>query len=89
LEEAEALGLNSYFAMANEAFGATNTQDWFLPQLPLDREAFEKDPYWQQQRDLFDEANDPVKRFRERQAFGSKELRDNLKRFPGAPLLLR
>mmetsp|Transcript_67605 Transcript_67605/g.154955 ORF Transcript_67605/g.154955 Transcript_67605/m.154955 type:complete len:138 (-) Transcript_67605:29-442(-) len=81
--------MNKYAAIANEAYGAANTDDWFLPQLPLSQEALRQDPYWQQQRSAYDEASDPVKQFKERQALGSKDLRDGLKRFPGATLLLR
>merc|ERR1712194_804993 len=81
--------MNKYSAIANEAYGAVSTDDWFLPQLPLSQETLRQDLYWQQQRSAYDEASDPVTQFKERQAFGSKELRDGLKRFPGAPLLLR
>jgi hypothetical protein len=81
--------INRFSAIANAGFGADNTQDWFLPQLPLSKKMMDDDPYWQQQRQIWEEDNDPGKLFRERNAIGSKDLRENLRRFPGATLLLR
>ncbi|CAJ1395999.1 unnamed protein product [Effrenium voratum] len=81
--------LNAFFGLANEA-GAAGTQDVeYLPQLPLNDDELEKSEYWIAERQVFDELNDPVRVFSERNAFGSRELRYNLKRFPGATLLLR
>lgn len=61
----------------------------YLPPLPLKNAELESSDYWIAERKVFDTLNDPVRIFSERNAFGSRELRYNLKRFPGATLLLR
>ncbi|CAE7265142.1 unnamed protein product [Symbiodinium pilosum] len=81
--------LNDFFRIANEA-GGVNPQDVeYLPPLPLTKKELDTSEYWKAERVAFDEANDPVRIFQERNAFGSRELRQSLKRFPGATLLLR
>jgi len=81
--------LNVFFRTANEASGATVDEDRFLPLLPLSQSEEESSDYWQAERKAFLKARDPVAEFQERNAFGSRELRQGLKRFPGATLLLR
>eukprot|EP00435_Cladocopium_sp_Y103_P051690 s259_g16.t1 len=81
--------LNQFFQICNEAGGAKQTDVEFLPPLPLKDDELESSEYWIAERKAFDELNDPVRIFSERNAFGSRELRYNLKRFPGATLLLR
>lgn len=81
--------LNKFFQICNVAGGAKQSDVEFLPPLPLKDDELESSDYWIAERKAFDELNDPVRIFSERNAFGSRELRYNLKRFPGATLLLR
>mmetsp|Transcript_10183 Transcript_10183/g.26214 ORF Transcript_10183/g.26214 Transcript_10183/m.26214 type:complete len:294 (-) Transcript_10183:43-924(-) len=81
--------LNKFFSSANEALGVKADEDRYLPQLPLGQAELEASEYWKLERQAYDAAQDPVAQFQDRNAFGSKELREDLKRFPGATLLLR
>lgn len=81
--------LNKFFQICNEAGGAKPSDVEWLPALPLKDNELDTSEYWVAERKAFDELNDPVRIFSERNAFGSRELRYNLKRFPGATLLLR
>lgn len=81
--------LNEFFRTANLAMGATPDDAWALPTLPLTSEQLDADEYWRQEKEAYIAATDPIKEFQERNAFGSRELRQGLKRFPGATLLLR
>lgn len=81
--------LNLFFRTANEAAGVTPEDERYLPQLPLSQAEEENDEYWRGERTSYVIASNPVTQFQERQAFGSKEVRKGLKRFPGATLLLR
>jgi len=81
--------LNDFFRIANEAGGVKPQDVEYLPQLPLTKQELDSSEYWKAERVAFDEANDPVRIFQERNAFGSRDLRQSLKRFPGATLLLR
>eukprot|EP00931_Biecheleriopsis_adriatica_P055308 TRINITY_DN32662_c0_g1_i1.p1 TRINITY_DN32662_c0_g1~~TRINITY_DN32662_c0_g1_i1.p1 ORF type:complete len:299 (+),score=56.83 TRINITY_DN32662_c0_g1_i1:51-947(+) len=81
--------LNKFFKLANEGGGAKLSDAEYLPQLPLSQEVLANDEYWKVERKAYEEATDPVKQFQDRNALASKELRNGLKRFPGATLLLR
>eukprot|EP00933_Yihiella_yeosuensis_P045554 TRINITY_DN4094_c3_g1_i2.p2 TRINITY_DN4094_c3_g1~~TRINITY_DN4094_c3_g1_i2.p2 ORF type:complete len:107 (-),score=17.90 TRINITY_DN4094_c3_g1_i2:194-514(-) len=81
--------LNKFFQIANGAMGMTPDDEMFLPLIPAADYEIESEEYWWDRRKAWNEANDPVKQFQERNAFGTKEMRNGLKRFPGATLLLR
>jgi len=81
--------MNIFFKYANTASSVTPDDEQFLPLLPLTTEDLKNEPYWLERRLQFNIASDPQAQFKERNALGSKELRNSLKRFPGATLLLR
>lgn len=93
--EAEALylksleTLNTFILTANEGSGSTPDDEQFIPVVPMTQEAIKSNEYWQSRREAYDIEQDPINKFRERNAVGSKDLRQSLKRFPGATLLLR
>lgn len=81
--------LNTYFRAVNELGGATIKDLQYLPELPLSQEELKNDPYWQAERKAYTIANDPIKKFQDRNSLASKDVREGLKRFPGASILVR
>lgn len=81
--------LNDFFGAANAASGFAKDDPGYLPPLYLTDAEFKGSAYWLDERARFDDEQDPVNQFKNRNSLVSKEVRDGLKRFPGATLITR